>query len=196
VNVTLFNTHCLAVPIAIGSVSASHPVMLLSRKLSGCPRSDIALSICILYCLLCTLTPNKKTETINGKQQTTDYQLHKTSRYNSLALGCSRITRSDSLFRICILYFWLCTLMRNNKPETINGKQQTTNCQLHKTSRYNSLALGCSRITRSDSLLRVCILYFWLCTLMRNNKSAITNSSITTAYCQQDCASWNFRSTF
>ena len=107
--------------------------------------------------------------------------------------GCAR---SDIALSICILYFLLCTLMRNNKSETINGKQQTTNCQLHKTSRYNSLALGCSRITRSDSSLHIRISYFLLCTLTPNNKSAITNSSITTAYCQQDCASWNFRSTY
>ena len=140
-NVTLFNTHCLAVPIAIGSVSASHPVMLLSRKLSGCARSDIALSICILYFLLWTLTPNKKTAITNSSitiahcllwlpTVNCHCQLHKTSRYNSLALGCSRITRSDSSLHIRISYFWLRTLMQNNKPETTNGKQQTINRKL------------------------------------------------------------------
>ena len=71
---------------------------------------------------------------------------------------------------------------------------RTAHSWLHKTSLpkafgNNPFAIRRLRITRSDRALLICILYFCLCILIRNNKSAITNSKITNsslkfAHCQ------------
>ena len=59
--IRLMNKCCHAVPITIGIVSASHPVRLLSRKLSGCARSDISVVFCIIKSKLKTINPKQKT---------------------------------------------------------------------------------------------------------------------------------------
>ena len=121
---------------------------------------------------------------------TADYKLRTTSRYNSFALRCSRITRSDRELRICILYFCLCTLIRNNKSAITNSRNNncplrlpTADCKLRTTSRYNSFALRCSRITRSDRALRICILYFCLCTF--NSLCSLCYTLLSNQYIKQ-----------
>ena len=46
-----------------------------------------------------------------------EFIVNNASRYDPLALRRSRITRSDRALLICILYFWLCTLIRNSKQQ-------------------------------------------------------------------------------
>ena len=140
-------------------------------------------SACAVLCLPITVCCPLPTATA-------DYKLRTTSRYNSFALRCSRITRSDRELRICILYFCLCTLIRNNKSAITNSRNNncplrlpTADCKLRTTSRYNSFARGCSRITRSDRALRICILYFCLCTF--NSLCSLCYTLLSNQYIKQ-----------